>query len=116
MTSTHDLIQILSSYRLPLSDEKELQAEIAKVFENHRLAFEREVRLSNKDVIDFKVGSIGIEVKIGGAKRAIWRQCSRYCAHDDIKTLILLTNVPVGLPEEIEGATVHLVQLGRAWL
>ena len=77
----------------------------------------REVRLSDEDIIDFVVDeTIGIEVKIKGSKMAIYRQMERYAQHASLSALILITNVPTGFPEEINGKPVYVVNLAKAWL
>jgi hypothetical protein len=82
------IIDLLNRNRLPLSDEKRLQAEMALVFDTAGLTFRREVRLGARDIVDFMVeddpcppdggSQIAIEVKIGGSRRAIYRQLERY--------------------------------------
>jgi hypothetical protein len=87
------VVQLLHAHRLPLSDEKALQVGMASVFTAADLAFEREVRLSDADIVDFMIGTVAIEVKIGGSRRAIYRQLERYCLHDRVGGIILATNV-----------------------
>lgn len=116
MTTALEIVSLLSRLRLPLSDEKRLQTAIAEAFDGASVVYEREVRLNAQDVIDFVVGTIGIEVKIKGAKRAIYHQVERYAKHESIKELILVSNVAMGFPPEVEGKPVYVVNLGRAWL
>jgi len=110
------LIDVLNSYRWPLSDEKVLQAEIARAFQAQDITFRREVYLGPGDIVDFMVGDVAVEVKIKGAKRAIYRQLERYAAHDAVGAILLATNVPMGLPEHINGKPVSIAALGRGWL
>ncbi|AOG03305.1 hypothetical protein [Bosea sp. RAC05] len=115
--SPEDLVRFFHQRRFPLTDEKYLQTRIEEVFTAEGIAFEREVRLSSKDIIDFIVdGDIGIEVKIKGGKRNIYDQVSRYCAHDRIKSVVLLTAVSMGFPPEIDGKSCYVASLGRGWL
>lgn len=116
MRDTQTIISFFAGKRFPLSDEKRLQTAIEEEFQRAGILYEREFRLSPKDVIDFIVGRVGIEVKIKGGKLAIFRQVERYAQHDGIDALILATNVAMGMPEEINGKPVHVVNLGRAWL
>lgn len=53
------------------------------------IPYEREVRLDGKSRIDFKVGGIGIEIKVGGSKSSVIRQLHRYSKHLD--AIILVT-------------------------
>lgn len=117
MTIRGQICHILTSHRLPLSDEKLLQAEIGQLFLAHRLNFRREVRLSADDIIDFVVDRrCGIEVKIGGARRAIFKQIERYCGHIEISEIVLATNVVMNLPPTINSRPTAIAQLGRGWL
>lgn len=110
------VVELLSRLRLPLADEKALQERIAEAFTLAGFVFEREVRLSPGDIIDFMVGDCGVEVKIKGRRREIFKQCVRYCSHERVHALVLATNIPMGLPESINGKPVAICDLGRAWL
>ena len=110
------VISLLSRLRLPLSDEKKLQAALAEEFDRAGIVHEREARLSVGDVTDFLIGRMVVEVKIKGAKRAIYRQLERYALHDAVQELVLVTNVPMGMPEEINGKPVYVLNLAKAWL
>jgi hypothetical protein len=111
-----DIIQLLTTRPFPLSDEKALQVEMAAAFTAAGIAFEREVHLGAGDIIDFMAGSVGIEVKIKGARRAIFRQVERYCGYAAVGEIILATNVPMNLPVEINGKPTAIAALGRGWL
>jgi hypothetical protein len=76
----------------------------------------REARLDGKNRIDFKVGGIGIEVKIKGNAKAIYKQCARYCALPEIEALILVTGRSMGFPETINNKPCYVVRLGKGWL
>lgn len=118
------IVELLTRHRLTLSDEKKLQEEIAVVLSDDGMLFRREHRLAPGDIVDFFVlyqtevafEGCAIEVKIKGNRRDIFRQCERYCRHDDVCELVLATNVPMGLPADIMGVPVALAALGRGWL
>ena len=119
MKEVKDIIEILNKKRFLLHDEKELQrqvhTELLKHFRTDQL--EAEHYLDKGSIIDFFIlPGIGIEVKIKGGKREIYRQCIRYCGFERIKALILLTNISIGFPEEINGKPCYIVKLGKAWL
>lgn len=118
MSEVLDVIRLLQSHRFSLSDEKmKLQPEIAEVLTSAGVKFEREYRLSDKSIIDFLVDdSIGIEAKVKGSKLNIFRQVERYAAFDQIKRLVLITNVPMGMPPLVKGKPVYIVNLAKAWL
>lgn len=110
------VVAALASGRFSLAREKETQAEIASAFGRLAIGYQREVDLGDRNIIDFLLGSIGIEVKIGGAKRAIFAQCQRYCETGKLSALILATNVAIGFPRTLAGVPCYVVSLGRAWL
>ena len=128
MTTRAEIVDLFARYRLPLSDEKALQASMAEVLTAHRVPFVREVRLDDdgKDIVDFMAGRgadlqpltpcCAIEVKIGGSRRAIYRQIERYCAHPQVAEIVLATSVVMNLPREIEGKPTAIIHLGRSWL
>lgn len=111
-----DLFTVLSRTKFPATPEKDVQAAVADALTDAGIAFEREVRLNDHDIIDFLVAGVGIEVKIKGARRAIYRQLQRYAESDAVKSLVLLSSVAMGLPPEIDGKPVTILSLGRAWL
>ena len=111
-------VGILSTKRLPLHDEKQLQNQIESILleaagkEN----MQREYRLDAHNIVDFFINGIGIEIKLKAPKRSIFKQCERYCKFDSIKNLILVTNTAMGFPAEINGKSCFVVNLGKAWL
>jgi hypothetical protein len=93
-------------------DERSLQNQIEEVLRLHNVHFEREVRLSPKDRIDFLCGSVGIEVKIGGGTNAVQRQLWRYASNDRITDLILATTRSIHrMPESILEKPIFVVHL-----
>lgn len=113
------LLSILSSKRFPLNDEKATQAEIEQVLLKNFPAWmvDREYVLDNKNTIDFLINQkYGIEVKIKAGKRAIYKQCERYCQFETIHSLILVTNTSMGFPQQINGKSCYVINLGKAWL
>jgi hypothetical protein len=113
------IISVLSKKRFVLHDEKALQREVYNTLlhEIPKEFVEKEYVLDKDNSIDFLLYScIGIEVKIMGAKRAIYRQCTRYCKFDQIASLLLVTNVSMGFPEQINGKDCYIIKLGKAWL
>ncbi len=111
--SVETIRKVIRGHRWRLEDEKVLQGDIHVALVAAGLPVEREVRLSARDIIDFRIGTIGVEVKIKGSKRDIYRQVERYCGLG-LGGLVLATNVPLGMPDEIEGVPVHVVSLTGA--
>lgn len=104
----------LLACKLPLESEKELQRQIGEVLQG--LNVEREYRLDEGSVVDFFVEGVGIEVKIGGRKKEIYRQCLRYCGFKEVKALVVVTSRTLGLPGELSGKPVYVLNLGISWL
>lgn len=116
MTHAAEIVSLLGRQRFRMDNEKLLQQQVGLVLITAGIAFEREHVLSPGSRIDFLAGDVGIEAKIKGRRRAILRQCERYCAHDAIAALIVITNAAMGLPPEIAGKPLYVVELGKAWL
>lgn len=116
MELSEKTISLLSRARLDLSSEAALKMQMRALFSKHGLLYIPEYVLDAKNRPDFFLDGVGIEVKIRGAKMAIYRQCERYCAFDAIKELILVTGTAVGMPEKINNKPVYYVSLGIGWL
>ena len=111
------LIDLLRSARLDLSNEKRAQADVEVVLMRSGISFEREVRLTDADIVDFMVGGIAIEIKLRGAKKKeVYRQLCRYARHERVESLLLASNMSMGLPAVIDGKDAYFVKLGEAWL
>ena len=74
------------------------------------IAFEREVRLSPADRIDFLIGKIGVEMKTNGSFVEVVRQLQRYSTHERIGSLMLFTTSPklLQMPRSIGSKRVHV--------
>jgi hypothetical protein len=86
-----DLLSLISSTRFRFPDEDALQRGLEQLFTEKGIGYQREVRLSARDRIDFMVGNIGVEVKIGGGEHDVERQLFRYAEHPEVENLILVT-------------------------
>ncbi|SHE67275.1 hypothetical protein SAMN02745157_0682 [Kaistia soli DSM 19436] len=109
---------LIETARLDLSTEKATQADIEALF-TARLqpgSIIREARLSAADIPDFLVGDVVVEVKIGGSAAEILRQLDRYAQHDRVGSLLLVTNVPMRLPQAIRGKPAAVARLGVSWI
>lgn len=119
MIEVQAIISALSGKRFTLSDEKVLQQELYDQFvlKLPGISIEREHHLNKEDIPDFLInGHIAVEVKIKGAKKAIYNQCVRYCEHEKVKVLLLITNLSMGFPEQINNKDCYFYKLSRAWL
>jgi hypothetical protein len=113
-----EVCRVIASGRYDLSNEKAVQVGMqALLSDAWGVAVEREVSLSPGDRPDFRIGGVVVEVKVRGARKvAIWKQLKRYAAHDCVTAIVLVTNLSMGLPKDIEGKPAFYVSLGRAWL
>ena len=113
----HQLAQLVRSARIDLSSEKRAQTDIETVLADAGLAFTREVRLCDADIVDFMVGDIALELKLKGARKMdVFRQLERYAKHPRVGSLLLASNLSMGLPPAIAGKPAYFVRLGEAWL
>jgi len=106
--------QTLSATPLTYHDEDSLQASIEEALTRAGLPAVREVRLPGSlGRIDLMSGTVGIEVKIGGAWSTAVRQLIRYANADEITELVLVTNRASHsyLPPLMNGKPAHLVSL-----
>lgn len=107
---------LLSSSRLSVQDEKETQQQIEKVFMDNHVNYEREFKLDSKNIPDFFIDGIAIELKIKGQAKKIYKQCERYCQFEQVKELILITNRSMGFPSYVNGKSCYIIKIGKAWL
>jgi len=111
-----DVFALLSKARIPCSTEKEMQSAIESVLKANGIAYVRESRLSAKDVIDFLVGTIGIECKIDGQALKNHRQLERYLAHPALSEVILVTAKHQGTTGSHNGKPIRIIKTGTSWL
>lgn len=111
------IINLVRSARVDLSSEKRAQADIESLLAGAGIAFEREVRLSARDIVDFMVGGVAVELKLRGARKMeVFRQLNRYALHPRVESLVLASNLSMGLPPQIQGKDAYFVRLGEGWL
>ena len=112
-----EIVRLLESTRFVLSGEKAVQEKLSATLEAAGIRHRRELEIAPGDIVDFMIeGGTVIEMKIKAPKRAIYRQCARYCAHPQVTALVLATATAIGFPPEIEGKPCYVASLGRGWL
>lgn len=116
MVIAQQVIELLSRFKFPLQDEKFLQSAIQLKFDENKIEYKREHRLDSKNIPDFFIDGVAIEIKIKGNAKSIYRQCERYCSFESVNELILITNRSMGFPKEINGKPCYVIKLGVAWL
>lgn len=109
--AVNNLLSLFGQRRFHFNTESELQEGIASVLTDASFEFKREVTLSRKDRIDFLVGDVGIEVKVGGSLASVTRQLHRYSEFDKISSLILVTSRMchgLNLPNSMNGKPLSI--------
>ncbi|MCH7421259.1 hypothetical protein [Shewanella sp. MM_2022_3] len=118
--SLENVISFISKCRINAVVEKQAQADIEAKLDDSNFKFEREYRLSERDIVDFVVhtdtGLIAIELKIKAQRMSIYRQLCRYAKHDEVAAVVLLTGTAMNLPALIENKPAAVISLGEAWL
>jgi hypothetical protein len=108
---------LLGKRRFVIGGEYDVQDQVEAALETGGVVFQREKILDRKNRIDFLCAhGTGIEIKIKGGKREIFRQLQRYAEFDSISALILVSSVALGLPPRINDKPVLLLSIGAAWL
>lgn len=109
--------QLFNHSRFSLEEEKKTQGEIADCLKQNHVPYEREKRLSEKDIPDFLIDRcVVVEIKLKGSVRSIYEQCKRYCIFPEVKALLLVTNKSMALPAEINGKPCFVLNISQAWL
>jgi hypothetical protein len=111
-----EITAALNKRRLSLHDEKVLQNEIELIFREKNIWHLREHHLSAKDILDFMLSGVALEVKLKASTRDLYRQISRYLQHDSVRGLVLVTNKYIRLPAQINNKPVTIIRLGQSWL
>lgn len=112
-----DIKTLLQNKRFDLHNEKILQSQIEQILVNSGIPYRREYELSKGSIIDFWIDNrLGIEIKIKGSPKDIFRQLRRYCSHDKIEAILLVTNKTIRLPQSIENKPSQVLNLGTSWL
>lgn len=102
------LREMLSDYEIRWQNELDLQDALAKILLERGVAFEREARLSQGNVVDFLVGRTAIECKTDGSLTSLTRQIFRYLRHPDVDEVLVVTTKATHLPvaRKMAGKTV----------
>lgn len=82
---------LLRSYRIPFGTERAMQDEIERIFDAATVPFVREAQ-TGTGPIDFLVGGVGVECKVGGSPASVIGQLLRYSESESIDSLILVTS------------------------
>lgn len=111
----------LTGQKLNLTHEKTTQRQIDDLLrpvfgDDLKREQDNAQHFDDKNIPDFFINGVCIEVKIKGQKKAIYRQCIRYCEFESVKALILITGIRMGFPEEINSKSCFVFNITKAWL
>lgn len=113
------LVQLLHRHRFDYADEKICQLQIEEFLTSAGADFVREAKIAG-GFVDFFFPRSGLVLEIKASKnwnaREVYRQCERYCGDDQVMGLVLATGRSQGMPAEIAGKPVRVLQLGAAFL
>ena len=111
-TLVRSLVRLIRGHRYAHADERGLQDGVARVLEAAAIGFSREAALGDDGVIDFLIGDVGLEIKVGGSRAAVTRQMFRYAGSPQIASLVLVTTrARHTLPALLRGKPVHVCHL-----
>ena len=123
-TALDRLLRTLRSASFRVSDEGELQRQVAELLDRDGIGYQREKILGvckSSSRIDFWVhdhcgAGIGLELKVGQPAKQILRQLMRYADSPQICELVIAStsHSALRLPTEVLGKPLHSFQL-RAW-
>jgi hypothetical protein len=108
------LMEALASARFACGDEAELQEAVALVLDGAGLAYQREVRLSPRDRVDFMVdGGIALELKVTTSQKSLLAQVLRYAAHSQVTAIVVgsTTHRALGIPTEAHGKPMRVIHM-----
>lgn len=110
------IVKLVEESRCALHDEKQTQVQLENIFRAAGLNVSREHRLSNRDIPDFFIDGVVVEVKIKGQRTTISKQLERYLAHDEVLALVLATSRSMNLVDDFDGKPLRVASLSKGWL
>ncbi|MCX5046696.1 hypothetical protein OG921_26325 [Aldersonia sp. NBC_00410] len=109
-TELDALVAVLCGFAHRGADEYAIQESVQRALHAQGVRFEREVRLSATDRVDFLVsGAIAVEVKTAGKQLRVVRQLQRYAGHGRVAAVVLASTriaLVAGLPRVLAGKPV----------
>jgi hypothetical protein len=107
------IAKVLNSTRFRFADERQLQDGIELALLHAGASFTREKLLGPGDIVDFLVGDVALEVKIGGSLSEVTRQLHRYTQHESVASILLVSSRMRldNLPAVMNGKPLQVVRL-----
>lgn len=111
--TTARILELCRTLRPQTTSEKALQDALEPLIRESFPSVTREAVLGPKDVVDFLVEGVAVEVKVDGSPMAVTRQLHRYAEHDQVRELVLVTTRAKhrSIPPTLRGKPVAV-----AWL
>jgi len=111
------IIEALNKLRVnPVNEEFDLQREIAKIFDESDIKYQKEYVLGPRNRVDFLVNGIVIEAKKGKPNKVqVIAQLQRYAAFLEVKGIILVVEKNLDIPKEINGKPCKSFGLNKLW-
>ncbi|MCL2867117.1 MAG: hypothetical protein FWF47_05070 [Clostridia bacterium] len=113
----NEMIEALQTIRAPVhTGEYHLHDMVRHALAEHGLHPAHEVKLGPRMRIDFKCGSVGIEVKKGRPQPGrLLGQIRRYLACEQLDALIIVSERCTQVPKQVNGKPVRIVSLYKLW-
>jgi len=110
--SVDAVLAALSRYAFIVRTEADLQLSIAEALKIARIDFEREVRISERDRLDFLCGRVAIEAKVRNKRSDLIRQLHRYCEHPSLDAIVIASTKTIpDVPILFNGKQIRFVLL-----
>jgi len=109
------VVAAVRSWKYSYASEHDLQAGLAEAFDAAALPYQREVRLTPRDRIDFVVdGTVGVEVKVKGSDTTLLAQLLRYSKDPRLTDLVVVTTRVTHrrLPGTVGPCTLTVIYVG----
>lgn len=114
-TSVKALAHLINRKLHTTQSEELLQSSVERQLEEAGANFLREKLLSSRDRVDFFFPNSGValelKLKKGWSKMDVFRQIERYAEHEEVKALVLLTNIQMTLPTAILSKPAFVISL-----
>lgn len=89
-SNSESLICLLRKWSIATWDELVLQDSIESILQQENLPFVREKKIKG-GIVDFLVGSCGLECKVDSPTTSVMRQLSKYAESEEVSELLLVT-------------------------
>lgn len=109
------IVKALANVAIRTTDELELNGAVRSLLDAAGIAYEAEVRLTERDRIDFLTdNAVGIELKTKGSTAALVRQLERYAQSERVDVLVVVTTLRrlTLLPMTVHGKMVTAICVG----